>query len=201
MLSWSWMKSDVIINYSKCTWHFKSSRKSVRWSAVPVPCLNRLWLKLKGEQGSDLKGVDDLCFHLWGIFYSFSFSSSVPLPSPQSQHQGSNPSLEVQIPALQPKSHPWGPNHSWGFKDGIWASRQRFGPQDWDLGPKAGIWASRLGFGPQGWDMGLKAGIWASRLGFRPQGWDLGLEAKIWVRDGDGRRRRRRKKSPICVKA
>ena len=30
MLSWSWMKSDVIINYSKCTGHFKSSRKSVR---------------------------------------------------------------------------------------------------------------------------------------------------------------------------
>ena len=27
-------------------------RKSVRWSAVPVPCLGRLWLKLRREQGS-----------------------------------------------------------------------------------------------------------------------------------------------------
>ena len=32
----------------------KNSRKSVRWSAVPVPCLSKLWLKLRGEQGSGL---------------------------------------------------------------------------------------------------------------------------------------------------
>ena len=32
------------------------SRKSVSWSAVPEPCLSRLWLKLRGEQGSGPKG-------------------------------------------------------------------------------------------------------------------------------------------------
>ena len=37
------------------------------------------------------------------------------------------------------------------------------------------IWAYRQGFGPQGWDLGLEARIWASRLGFGPVGWDLGL--------------------------
>ena len=47
-----------------------NSRKSVRWSAVPVPvpCLSRLWLKLRGEQGSGPNGVDDLCFHTYGGF-------------------------------------------------------------------------------------------------------------------------------------
>ena len=45
-----------------------NSRKSVRWSAVPVPCLRRLWLKLRGEQGSGPKGVDDLCFHTYEEF-------------------------------------------------------------------------------------------------------------------------------------
>ena len=46
----------------------KNSRKSVRWSAVPVPCLSRLCLKLSGEQGSRPEGVDDLCFHTYGNF-------------------------------------------------------------------------------------------------------------------------------------
>ena len=44
-----------------------NSRKSVRWSAVPVPCLGRLCLKLR-EQGSGPEGVDDLCFHTYGEF-------------------------------------------------------------------------------------------------------------------------------------
>ena len=39
-----------------------NSRKSDRWSAVPMPCLSRLWLKLRGMQGSGPKGIDDLCF-------------------------------------------------------------------------------------------------------------------------------------------
>ena len=47
-----------------------NSRKNVRWSAVPVPCLRRLWLKLRGEQGSGPEGVDDLCFHTYGEFSS-----------------------------------------------------------------------------------------------------------------------------------
>ena len=33
-------------------------------------------------------------------------------------------------------------NESEGFKDGIWALRLRFGPQNWDLGLKAAIWFS-----------------------------------------------------------
>ena len=38
---------------------FKSkSRKSVRWSAVPMPCPCRLCLKLKGKQGRGPEGVD-----------------------------------------------------------------------------------------------------------------------------------------------
>ena len=52
----------------------ENSRKSVRWSAVPVPCLSRLCLKLSGEQGSGPKGVNDLCFHTYGEFS--------PSPSP-----------------------------------------------------------------------------------------------------------------------
>ena len=49
------------------------SRTSVRWSAVPLPCLRGLWLKLRGEQGSGLKGVDDLCFHTYGGFLGSGF--------------------------------------------------------------------------------------------------------------------------------
>ena len=45
-----------------------NSRKSIRWSAVPMPCLSRLCLKLRGEQGSGPKRIDDLCFHTYGGF-------------------------------------------------------------------------------------------------------------------------------------
>ena len=45
-----------------------NSRKSVRWSVVPVPYLSRLCLKLKGEQGSGPKGVNNLCFDTYGEF-------------------------------------------------------------------------------------------------------------------------------------
>ena len=55
----------------------ENSRKSVRWSAVPVPCLSRLCLKLSGEQGSGPEGVDDLCFHTCG-----EFSPHPPPPPP-----------------------------------------------------------------------------------------------------------------------
>ena len=76
-------------------------------------------------------------------------------------------------------------DQSEGFKDGIWALRLRFGPQNWDLGLKAAIWFSV-------WDLVLEGGIWSSRMGIRPQGWDLGFEAKICVRGGGLR---------ICMKA
>ena len=33
----------------------KNCRKSVRWSAVPVPCLSWLCLRVRGEQGSGPK--------------------------------------------------------------------------------------------------------------------------------------------------
>ena len=99
-----------------------NSRKSVRWSAVPVPCLSRLWLKLRGEQGSGPEGVDDLCFHTYG---GFSPSSSPPPPSsftyppspsheahisasrPISQPRDPYPSLEAHIPASRPISQTW----------------------------------------------------------------------------------------------
>ena len=82
----------------------KNSRKSVRWSAVPVPCLSRLCLKLKGKQGSGPKGVNDLCFHTYGEIS--------PSPSPPSAYSPSNPSLEAQIPVSRPKSQLLGPNPS-----------------------------------------------------------------------------------------
>ena len=59
-----------------------NSRKSVRWSAVPVPCLSRLCLKLSGEQGSGPEGVDDLCFHTYGEFSPPPPSPSPPPPPP-----------------------------------------------------------------------------------------------------------------------
>ena len=81
----------------------KNSRKSVRWSAVPVPCLSRLWM---GEHGSGPEGVNDLCFHTYG---EFSPPPSPPHPFPPasrpiSQPGGPYPSLEAQIPVLRPKS-------------------------------------------------------------------------------------------------
>ena len=83
----------------------RNSRKSVRWSAVPVPCSSRLWLKLRGEQGSGPEGVDDLCFHTYG---GFSPSSSPPPSSPPQppfpQPRGPYLSLKAHIPVLRPKS-------------------------------------------------------------------------------------------------
>ena len=55
-----------------------NSRKSVRWSAVPEPCLSRLCLKLKEKQGSGTEAVHDLCFHTYGEF--------APSPPPPSLH-------------------------------------------------------------------------------------------------------------------
>ena len=79
-------------------------RKSVRWSAVPVACLSKLWLKLRGEQGSGPQGVNDLYFHTYGEFSPPSHPPSLSLQAhisawrPISQPQGPNPSLEAQIP-------------------------------------------------------------------------------------------------------
>ena len=81
-------------------WVEVNSRKSVRWSAVPVPCLSRLWLKLRGEQGSGPEGVDDLCFHTYGEF------------SPPSCPHPPSPSLQAHISAWRPISQPPGPNPS-----------------------------------------------------------------------------------------
>ena len=80
----------------------ENSRKSVRWSAVPVPCLSRLCLKLTEEQGSGPEGVDDLCFHTYGGFSPS--PSSFTSPPLKSQSQGPYSSLEAQIPASRPKS-------------------------------------------------------------------------------------------------
>ena len=81
-----------------------NSRKSVRWSAVPQPCLSKLLMKLRGEQGSGPEGVDDLCFHTYGRFCP----SPPPPPSLplKSQSGGLNSSLEPQIRVSRPKSQP-----------------------------------------------------------------------------------------------
>ena len=80
--------------------HMCNSRKSFRWSAVPVPCLSRLCLKLKGEQGSGPKGFDYLCFHLYE-----EFSPSPPPPPPSPPHPPP-PSHEAHISASRTISQP-----------------------------------------------------------------------------------------------
>ena len=82
-----------------------NSRKSVRWSAVPAPCLSKLWLRLRGVQGSGPEGIDDLCFHTYG-----KFSPSPPSFSPSTPPPGPYLSLEVHIPASTPKSQSLGQN-------------------------------------------------------------------------------------------
>ena len=117
-----------------------------------MPCLSWLWLKLRGEQGSGPKGVNDLCFHTYGGF------SPPPPPSPHPpspQPPGPYISLEAHISALRPISQPQSTNPSLEAQI----------PWGWNLGLKVGIWALRLGFGPKDWDLGLENEIWASRLG------------------------------------
>ena len=77
-------------------------RKSIRWSAVPVPRPRSQCLKLIGRQDSGPKGVDNLCFH---TYREFSPSLSVR-PSVHLFARGPNPSHETQIPVLWPKSQP-----------------------------------------------------------------------------------------------
>ena len=96
----------------------ENSRKSVRWSAVPLPYLSRLCLKLSGEQSSGPEGVNDLCFHTYGGF-SPSPPSSFPTSPPPS-----NPSLEDQIPVSRLKSQARDPNPS--LMAQILASRLKF---------------------------------------------------------------------------
>ena len=76
----------------------KNSRKSVRWSAVPVPCLRRLCLKLKGEQGSGSKGSMTYAFTQGDFLLLLILLGPPPLPP------GPYLSLEAHILALRPKS-------------------------------------------------------------------------------------------------
>ena len=48
-----------------------NSRKSVRWSSEPVPCLSSLWLKLWEGAVKRPEGVDNLCFHAYEEFGSW----------------------------------------------------------------------------------------------------------------------------------
>ena len=91
--------------------------------------------------GSGPEGADDLCFHTWGNFSSFSSfsSSSVPPPAsrPKSWPWGPNPSLETQILAWRPKSQPWDPNHSLEAQNpALGLKTQPWGPNP---GPKTQI--------------------------------------------------------------
>ena len=88
-----------------------NSRKSVRWSAVLVPCLSRLWLKLRGSRAAAPKGSMTYAFTHMGDFLLLLFLLLRPSPL-KSQSRGPNSSLEAQIPVLRPKSQPQGPNPS-----------------------------------------------------------------------------------------
>ena len=70
-----------------------NSRKSVRWSAVPVSCLSWLCLKLRGEQGS--------C-HTYGEFSP----SPPPPPRPGIGPFGRDLDLEAEIWASRLGSGP-----------------------------------------------------------------------------------------------
>ena len=90
--------------------------------------------------------------HMGSFLLLFLLLLCIPLP----------PNLQAHISASRPISQPRSPNPSleapippgWylGLEDGILALR-------WDLGLEVGIWASRLRFGPQDWDLGLRAGV------------------------------------------
>ena len=75
-------------------------------------------MKLRGEQGSGPKGVDDLCFHTYGEFS----------PSPPSSNLDFGLWAEI-----------WASRLDLGVQAGIWASRLGFKPQGWHLGLEAGI--------------------------------------------------------------
>ena len=109
--------------------------KSVRWSAVPVPCISRLCLKLKGKQGSGPKGVNDLSFHTRNFVALLLLAIGA----------------KGWILALKVGFRP-----SRGDTDleaGIWSSRLRFGPPGRDLGLEAKSKVSRMGFKHQEWDL------------------------------------------------
>ena len=92
------------------------SRKSARWSAVPVPCPSSLCLKLAGQRPR--RGRWPMLSHIWTIFSSSSSSSSWDCAS---------------WLGFQPRGR------NLGLKAGIWASRLGFGPHHWDLGLKTGL--------------------------------------------------------------
>ena len=116
-----------------------------------MPCLSRLWLKLRGSRAAAPKGSMTYAFTHMGNFLLL-----LRTPPP--------PSLQAYISAWRPISQPRGPNPSLDAQI----------PREWNLGLWVGIWALRVGFGPQDWDLGLEAGIWASRLRYRPGGWGKG---------------------------
>ena len=92
-----------------------NSRKSVKWSAVPVPCLNRLFLELEVKQCSRPNGLSHMRpkFQPWGIW--------------------------AQRVGIGPRGR------DLGYKVGIWALRLGFGPwlgfgpKGWDLVLQTGI--------------------------------------------------------------
>ena len=74
----------------------RNSRKSVRWSAVPVPCLSRLWMKLRGSRAAAPKGSMTYAFTHMGDFLLLLLLLLLLRPSPlKSQSRGPNSSLEA----------------------------------------------------------------------------------------------------------
>ena len=71
-----WCVISVYFSWIWALWHYgytcgfiTNSRKSVRWSAVPVLCLSRLRLKLKrGTRQQPRRGQWPMLSHIWGIF-------------------------------------------------------------------------------------------------------------------------------------
>ena len=136
-------------------WYLKQEKR-VKWSAVPVPCWDKSWLKLRvGAEQRLQRGWWPMLSHRGIFFFSFFLPSL---------------NLHVHFSASKPISQPWSLNPSWGPNP----LKLGFGPQRLDFGLEVGIWASRLGFEPQGC-------IWAWRWkGGYKEGEGEGENFRVW---------------------
>ena len=120
----------------------KNSRKSVRWSAVPIAPM-WVYVGVRWLEGQRPRRGQ------WPMLFLF-------------EPQGWNYGLKAGIGALRLGVEPWSLDLS--LEAGIMALGLELWLWGWNWGFEIWIWASRLGFEPQDWDLGLKVRIWISGL-------------------------------------